>query len=559
MTKGPRGSRLGGLALAAVLTILTFQSGTADASPPAFHRVAGTMSQIAVGDDGSSWGVDSQGHVFHYAQESGAYAWRQNVGAPELASVAVAAGDDVWGLTRSGGVRHRDAAGGWLTVGGTLGQLAVGADGDVWGLEPDGSVSHLVSGRFVSAGAKLESIVVGDDGDVYGLSKNGQPRWWNPGTASFQNVGGAGGFSRLAVGADGALWALKSGVAEYFNVLRDEFVSTSLRLSDLALGTGESVYGLTAAGDVESWQAPARKWGSLSGPAHLRTLAVGGDGTVWAITTANAVYELTGQARLPYHKFAQVPGSVEQLSVGADGSTWAVHSNSADYFDPSTQAWTAVKGAAMTQVSVGAGDDAWGVHCPTGGSDCSVWRYSAQQEKWVSVPGELNLVEVAADGAVWGLNASGDVFTYRNGAFKSVPGQLGELSVGADGAVWGIDASLHPYRFSGTTFEQIPGSLVGLSVGASATVWGVDENDNVYAFDQASNSFTAEGSQPLAEIWATFDGAVWGVDQNGVIYQWNPGEKDFQERGSGVDYVLAGNDNAVWGVDATNGTVYEWR
>lgn len=569
------------LATATSLLLLPPSADAAAAtSAEALMAVPGHLSQVSVGDDGSAWGVDAAHHVFHYA--SGA--WGQVPGA--LAEVEVAAGDDVWGLTPQGGAVRRATGGAWASVGQDLAHLAVGADGDAWGTNAAGHVFHYMAATnsFAKVAGSLDDIAVGDDGAVYGLSAHGGLEWYNPGTKSLQELGTTTGLSHLAVGSDGSVWATHDGTAEYFDVLRNAFVPTSPGFAQLTVGTGASVYGLSTSGELEQWQPSAQAWQPLPAPANgakavtWRYVAAGGDGSMWALSASGAPFVLRGQALLPYHRFVAGPGHFDQVSVGIDGTTWAVRSGVVSFFNVVTQSFEQPAGAPkLTQLSVAAHADVWGAYCGTlSPVPCAVYHYEPAAGRWARYSARLEVVQVGADGEVWGLGAEGQVLRYdvAENAFSPVtnfsflPGSplppvksrdvLGEVTVGADGAVWGINARLQVFRYAPGTesFDQVAGSLAEVSTGGASQVWGINPQQEVYQYQDGALRLVP--GPLLIEVESAFDGSVWGVSSAGTAYQKAPGTSIFAKEGAGLTDVLTGNDNAVWASSAQTGSVWHW-
>ena len=102
----------------------------------------------------------------------------------------------------------------------------------------------------------------------------------------------------------------------------------------------------------------------------------------------------------------------------------------------------------------------------------------AQSGTFQQVPGSLSQISVGADGTVWGLNSSQQIFTYdsASGQFVQVPGSLTQIAVGNAQAVWGINAQEQIYRWDAGagSWTNVPGSLKYIGVGAEGDVWGSD-------------------------------------------------------------------------------------
>ena len=244
---------------------------------------------------------------------------------------------------------------------------------------------------------------------------------------------------------------------------------------------------------------------------------------------------------------------MDQISVGTDGAVWGVKctafsgsgvnqtcsSEGVYFFNSGTQTFQQVSGAPnLAQVSVGYGANVWGVDV-----NGAIYQYNQYGGTWSTIPGELNLIQVAANGSVWGINAAGSTYYYNfnSSSWVQVPGSLGILSVGVDGQVWGINANLQIYQYNAGSWVNIPGSLTEISVGNANNIWGINEQDQVYQWNVAYGNWTYIGGVSLDEVWTTFDGAVWGVDTSGNPYEWNSSTQTFSSVPGNVTLIVAGN------------------
>jgi hypothetical protein len=107
---------------------------------------------------------------------------------------------------------------------------------------------------------------------------------------------------------------------------------------------------------------------------------------------------------------------------------------------------------------------------------------------FVQVPGRLASIAAGADGAVWGLNAAGNVYHYdaTTGLFDPVAGTLTALSVGDGATVWGLNKAGQIYQYNPNAghFFQIPGRLLTIAASATGAVWGLNLAGSVYTFQQ---------------------------------------------------------------------------
>jgi virginiamycin B lyase len=542
-----------------------------------FINVPGALAQIAVGADGTVFGLNAGGYVY----TSNGSGWINIPG--NLAQISVGSNTAVWGLNDQSNIYHLNynaanpASSSWQQIPGQLKSIYAGADGEVWGLNVNNSIYRLAPGTTTfyevgGTGATLSLLAVGNAGAVYGVNFAGSLYWYNPGRDDFEYLTGTIGFSTtpgsLGVGVDGDLWAVKNGTAYHWDVLHGTMTPTSGGpFSQVIVGSGAAVFALGTGSPYESiwqWDATSATWIQISG--NLASIAVGANGNVWGVNASQQIYTLGGAPQRAFQTLNIIPGAViDQISVGVDGTVWAVSSNTVEFFNRGTQTFQAVPGApALSQVSVGAGNDVWGVD-----ASGNVYEYLAgSSPSWKHIPGELNLVQVGANGDVWGINAGGFVYYYdfASSSWVNIPGNLGTLSVGADGTVWGINSFLQIYRYSGSTdgsvgtWVNIPGSLMEISVGSASNIWGINAEDQIYTYQ---NGFHQIGGE-LDEVWATFDGAVWGVNTSGSVYRYNT-TNGFQFVGngvSGVSQVVLGNAANVWatyaGSPTTSPAVYAW-
>src|ERR1700761_9717233 len=98
------------------------------------------------------------------------------------------------------------------------------------------------------------------------------------------------------------------------------------------------------------------------------------------------------------------------------------------------------------------------------------------QGSFEQVPGSLSQISVGADGTVWGIDSSQNIFTWdpSSGQFVQIPGQLKQIAVGNANAVWGLNAQGYIYRWDSRmrNWTSIPGNLQQIAVGGDGDVWG---------------------------------------------------------------------------------------
>lgn len=464
-------------------------------SSPVFSWIPGSLTQVAVGADGSVWGINQSQQIYTWNFSSSS--WTNIPGS--LTQIAVGSSNAVWGINAQQHIYRWDSAHSkWVQVPGSLTQIAVGADGDVWGLDGQSAILHYnaETGSFVQVQGSLTQIAVGSAGAVYGLEQSGGIYWYNIGTQDFRLIANSSGFSQISVGSDGDLWAVKDAVAYHYDVLHNTMDATPGSITQVEVGFGAAVFGLNAGGQIYEWSAGAATWVEI--PGNLASIAVGANGSMWGVNSSQQIYQFEGPTRPQHGLLYQSATSLSQVSVGADGSVWGLAISSienyygphtVEYFNSGTQSFEAVTGAPqLTQISVGAGADVWGLD-----SSNNIYQYDATAGTWNNIPGTLISVQVATDGSVWGINSSNSIFTYNfsTNSWTLLPGQLSLLAVGKDGSVWGLNQNQQIYRFDRTTqtWVNIPGSLTNIWVGSAGSAWGENEHSQTYRFDSTTQSW----------------------------------------------------------------------
>ncbi|MBV9760595.1 MAG: choice-of-anchor D domain-containing protein [Acidobacteriaceae bacterium] len=171
-----------------------------------------------------------------------------------------------------------------------------------------------------------------------------------------------------------------------------------------------------------------------------------------------------------------------------------------------------------------------------------------------SVAGTLSQISLGADGAVWGLNAGGQIYQ-RNATAQSwtyIPGNLAHLFVGSSAAVWGINSGgqIYQWNASAQTWNWIRGTLVQLSVGADGDVWGLNAAGSIYHFNAQTQGWT-QISGTLAQIAVGYDGAVWGLNSSHSVFRFNQATQTFLSTGGSLTQLVVGADGDAWGLNGT--------
>lgn len=176
---------------------------------------------------------------------------------------------------------------------------------------------------------------------------------------------------------------------------------------------------------------------------------------------------------------------------------------------------------------------------------------AAAQPSFSYIPGSLVQLSVGADGTVWGINTSKQIYTYNSGtnSWTYIPGALIQVAVGSGTAVRGVNESQLIYQWdaSQSKWINVPGALTQIAVGSDGDVWGVNYQSSVYHYDSQTGSFgQVRGS--LARLVVGSSGAVYGLNAAGGIYWYNPGNNAFEPLSQiiGFNQIAVGSDGDFW-------------
>jgi hypothetical protein len=168
-----------------------------------------TLTQVAYGNDGTRWGVASNGVIYY----RNATSWTTIAGA--LKQISVGNASWVWGVNSAGSIFKWNGAG-WSQGPGIFASISVGADGTLWALQANDSIWRFNGSTWVQIGGALRWISVGSASNVWGVNAGGQvyklnaagTGWDTPIVPSgpFVGVSTASDGSTLLLRSDGSLW-----------------------------------------------------------------------------------------------------------------------------------------------------------------------------------------------------------------------------------------------------------------------------------------------------------------------------------------------------------------
>jgi hypothetical protein len=201
------------------------------------------------------------------------------------------------------------------------------------------------------------------------------------------------------------------------------------RLYQIAVGSGNDVWGLNAQGRIYKWNG-SNNWINITPAGALLNISVGSDGTVWGINTSYQPVQWNGS------NWLVKPGVLKQISVGSASHIWGINlSNRIYQWNGST--WINITPAgALKYVAAGNDGTVWGANMS---NQPVLWNGS----DWVVKSGVLTMISVANNSNVWAVNSQQKIFKWNGSGWQNITyqGGLADVSVGSDGSVWGVNSS----------------------------------------------------------------------------------------------------------------------
>ncbi len=233
---------------------------------------------------------------------------------------------------------------------------------------------------------------------------------------------------------------------------------------------------------------------------------------------------------------------------GGIGAAWVFVRNGSS--QSSSPSFTIVPGA-LQEISVGADGSVWGLN-----SSQQIFTYSSSG--WTNIPGTLSQIAVASSTAVWGLNEQGQIYHWdsAHSDWINVPGTLAQIVVAADGDVWGLNAQSNIYHYNAQigSFVQVPGQLAHLAVGSAGAVYGINSSGAAFWYNPGTGYFQYLANPAFTQIAVGSDGYVVGLN-NGIGYGYEAGSWIAGPTDVSIAQVAVGSGGSIYALDAS-GNIY---
>lgn len=455
----------------------------------AFDSFPGSLVRIAVDKDGHPWGISALGRVFRHTGSM----WKQ---IPNATASDISIGYDgtVLVVNTAGRIyKLNDSQTVFTLIPGSGVAVAVGVDGAPWTIRTDKLVQRCDVSPCKIYGQKANSIAVGPDGSVWIVSDTNRLMRLNN-KEKFESIQTPGHTpQKVAVGPMGYPWVVSSAsvvlASTYFD--RDEG-------ADLSEAASTSASGTTGTGAIASVVSTAS--------------------TSSFVFTKNLTFQT-----VPHTSLAG--GSCPKLETDSNGLIWAHNSGG------NLEQYDAAKRKFVKRSTAFDG-----------------WDHTAY--------------DVAPDGAIWASTLNPGTGLYR--AYKGVRKQyfisgstnFDDISVGPDGTVY-VAVSMSGPRY---LYYKSPGSEVfkkfstynnvrQVSVGVGGDIWISDANIEIRRWNGSSFEKPENVTFSAAKISASkVDGTLY-VRKNGSaeLYKWNPTNKSFDKINNlTMDTFAVDGDGRPW-------------
>ncbi len=391
-----------------------------------------------------------------------------------------------------------------------------------------------------------------------------------------------------ANGNDGSFWALNAA-NQALRYLGNASVQTeaSQALTYIAVGNVNSIYGLSAAGDVYqlvntpyqpapwtpmwhvSTSADGSAWGvdghgnifqwsngqwqqQPNGGATALFVAVGDGGNVWTIDNTSGWW---GGPGVPYKwngsAFAPVTDApnAQWISVAPDGTVWIQsNDNRTLYFDGSGWRVAAVNTPQLFGIVAGNSGLVYGWDFG------SLWMLGGGIWQPFEGVNQCASAGVAADGTVL---ADGQPVSRLAGfnAWQSLTFPNRTLDIIAINAhkMFALDVQTGSYlQWGGSTWQKIAGSnFASISAGVDGSLWGVDKAQGIWSFDGNAWQSIAGTMQKVSVGSSQY---IAGLDPSGKLFFFNGGGWQAvasPTTGAMLD-VAIGSDASMFAIDSNH-------
>ncbi|WP_430470863.1 hypothetical protein [Thalassospira lucentensis] len=495
-----------------------------------FVNTQKTASALAIGRDGSVFGLDAAGNVLRWSNSR-----KQFESFP-----------------------------------GTLVRLAVDALGNPWGISTLGRVFRHTGNQWKQiTGATGSDIAIGGDGSVVIADASGTLSKLNDAMTRFDRISGQG--LLVAVAPDGIPWTIRS------DQLVQRCASSPCEIfaqkaKSIAIGPDGSVYVVSDKDLLMLLDTDTTTFDVVRTPGHTpQSVAVGPNGYPWLVTKdmlvlASKFFERDEQA----DRLVAASTVGDTTGTGDTAAVVDVTSESAFTFSKNISFDTfATNLNTIEEFAVGQNDDVYVYGQPQNQGAKQFLKFNSTTEKFeeVSLSFNQNLqnIDVASDGTIW-TTQNGSVYQLSSTGsvrrtYSVTSGSIGSLSIGADGTVYVvISQKLYQLKPGTNAFTKFSNDDVSkVAIGRAGDVWIADSNNNVQQFTGTKFENRPRGQSVSAEdVGAGTDGSIYITSWSGsqyVLKKWNATNNSFDTvKNTNANKVDVVSDGRPWIANTSSST-----
>jgi Tectonin domain/Metallo-peptidase family M12B Reprolysin-like len=552
--------------------------GIISVSGSPWTQVAGKLTWVSVGIDGTVWGVNADDDVFRYL---GNDQWETMAG--KLKQVSVGGAALVWGVNANDDVFQWTGSG-WNQVSGKLKNVSVGSDGAVWGVNSSDDIFRWTGSAWTQIAGKLKQISVADANNVWGV--NSADAIFRRGGTTWQSI--AGGLKNVSAGYDGSVFGVNASDQVFRYLGNNAWQAMPGALTMISAASTSSLWGVNSSDDVFQGNSAS---GLDFAPSEITKIVSEVQEGLNFLASAEPLARVTffydwhtinvsvtpgpdPAIAEPYESF-EAPWRNAALAtlgfpLGMQGvvdyvnhirqqlnTDWAY----AGFVTKYPLNWFAYQSG--VRVSMSYANDGWGpdrINQVFAHESCHVFGAADEYGSCgCGVSGTFNVangncVNCTSSQEACLMNANTlALCRFSRGqigwsTWAQVSGALKWVSVGSDGTVWGVNSSDDVFRWTGSGWTHIAGKLKQISVGTAARVWGVNSNDDVF---QWTGSGWTHIAGKLKNVSVAPDGTVWGVNAADDVFHYL-GSNRWQQIGGKLVQVSVASAGTIWGVNAND-------
>jgi len=517
----------------AVAELTGSSTTTTDAGDPAtlttkdkitFVNTRKTASTLAIGKDGSVFGLDGGGNVLRWSNARKIFD----------------------------------------SFPGTLARIAVDGDGNPWGISALGRVFRHTGKLWKQiANATASDIAIGFDGTVLVTNAAGRLFKLNAAQTRFEMIPGQGVL--VAVAPDGTPWTVRAdNLVQRCDTSPCKVIAQ--KAQSIAVGPDGSVFIVSDQNRLMRLKADGKSFDVILTPGHTpKKVAVGPNGYPWVVSSAKLA--------LAANFFERDEQNDRTVAASTGGDTTGSGSTAAVVDVPSATSFTFSKNMSFQTYASGmnslssihAGENgkvyARGTNT-VGQSNVQKIRVFNDTKKTfedsnLSFPEAVSAMDAASDGTVWGykngsvykLSATGKLLK----TYTVSSGTANDLVIGADDTVYIVNgSSLYRLKPGTSVFMKFSNDDVSkVAVGRAGDLWIMDSSNIVQQY-----TGTRFENRPLGQsvtgtdIGAGSDGSVYISMWTGsaaALKKWNATNKSFDTVNNvEADVVDVDSDGRPW-------------